>query len=206
MRKLSVVCIAVAALSIGTAHAEGLSLGGLVGTTTWESGPRDESGKNVGVVVRYTVPVAGGITLGAHVAAAIEGVEFGDELSHSSAEAEETLRAKGGVDWSVDALVLGAVDLSTAVTAYAAGGLSWARVSASQRGSVVTDQVEVVFADESESDVALGYKLVAGVEIPASERVAIFGQVEYADYGDVGVSAFGDLAALGVRLGALYRF
>ena len=91
------------------------------------------------------------------------------------------------------------------MTAYAGGGLSWAQVRASQRGSVVTDQVAVTFSD-SESDSALGYKLVVGVEIPASERVAIFGQVEYADYGNVDVAAFGELTALGFRLRALYRF
>ena len=214
----SVFGAAVVALSIGAAHAEGLAVGGIAGAATWESGPKEESGLGAGVVARYTVPVADGISLKAHVGALLEGAEFGDDLSYSAAGSEETLRARGGIDWSLDALALVAADLPDRVTAfvgsrlgvdggtaYAGGGFSWARVSASQRGAVVTDQADVAFSD-SESDRALGYKLVIGLEIPASDRVVLFGQVEYADYGDVDVEAFGDLASLGFRLGALYRF
>ncbi len=206
MSKLSsTLCAAVVALSIGAAHAEGLAVGGLVGTTSWESGPKDEAGLSGGVVARYTVPVAEGISLKVHVAALLDNTEFGEDLSYPTAGGEETLRVRGGIDWTVDVLALAAADLTDRVTAYAGGGISLARVWASQRGMVSTDQADVTFSD-SESDRALGYKLVAGVEIPASERVVIFGQAEYADYGDVDVEAFGDLASLGVRLGALYRF
>jgi len=205
MRNLPLTICAAVALSIGAAHAEGLAVGAIGGTTTWESGPKDERGLGAGVVARYAVPVAEGVSLKAQVGALLEGAEFGEELSRSAAGSEEALRAKGGIDWTLDALALVAADLTARVTAYAGGGLSWARVEASQRGTVVTDEVDVAFSD-SESDTALGYKLVAGVEIPASERVVLFGQVEYADYGDVDVTAFGNLASLGFRLGALYRF
>ena len=77
----SVFGAAVVALSIGDGPRRGTGRGRhRIGAATWESGPKEESGLGAGVVARYTVPVADGISLKAHVGALLEGAEFGDEL------------------------------------------------------------------------------------------------------------------------------
>ena len=54
---------------------------------------------------------------------------------------------------------------------------------------------------------AHGYKLAAGLEFPVGERVGVFVQMDYADYGEV---MYGDipiaLTATGLGLGGIYRF
>ena len=208
MRKVLKIAGALAAAGVFVAalaaHEEGHAQDGLaVGVqgafTNWDSDDEEESGVGGGLVVRYTAPIGDGMFAGLQASWSFtEGAEWEGSLSDALVSVSGTAE----IDWSADLLARVGTSIGDA-DAYVAAGLAFARAKTT---------LNVAIADRagsaSSSGSYSGFKLAAGVDLPVSETMEAFVQLEYADYGDA--TYFGlfdlDLTALAMRAGLLYRF
>ena len=200
--------IIVAALAVsGESRAQdGLAVG-VQGAFTQFDGSiggdsSEESGVGGGLVVRLTTPIGDTMFAGVHASWSFtEGAEW-EERSASNAAASESISVTGETKWSADLLARVGTDLG-GVDAYVAAGLAFASFELGTNVGIRT-----ATASGSRSESFSGYKLAAGVDLPISETLETFVQIEYADYGDASFAGIIDLelTALAVRTGLLYRF
>ncbi len=139
-----------------------------------------ENGFGGGIVARYTAPVYDDVYVGFQKSLSIETAESqlsgNFDLFDSTARLDQTV----DIDWSADMLNRLGANLG-GVGIYVAGGLALAQISAEWSGTVDSTGFSA-----RTSATHLGYKLVAGVDVPFDEIAVAFVQVEYADYRKAG--------------------
>ena len=194
--------LVVAAPATALAQDEGMTFGFLAGYADWEASTGrtdlEESGESIGIFGRFTTSLDESVFVGVQSS----WTPFESAAWHWQGRVGEACATlQGEIDWNADALALVGIRMDVA-TVYAGAGVALARGSMGGSMEVCGRALPV-----SESGSHTGYKVVAGLEFPVGERVGVFVQAHYADYGEV---MYGNipitLSASGLGLGGVYRF
>ena len=211
---LAVAMLASAPVAAAVAQDDdGFALGAYGGLTNWDAtiegadSDLGESGMNLGVMARFTVPLGGDMYAGAQASLSLmEGAEWNQGGSLRVGQATVTATLEGEIERSADLLAIFGIRAGDGLAYYVGAGLAQASGAISYSGSYVSGD-DVLSVSGSESATHTGYKLALGLDMSLDDDIGMIVQFDYADYGEADYGALPiDMTAMGLRLGGLYRF